>query len=154
MAPHGPLFRELERDGGRCPVPAGNSAGAVGTIPAVVTVRRAAPILPVRDVDAALAFYDRLGFTTLAYEGGGYGFATRDRAEIHLGAAPGGEGPADQHSAYLFVDDADALAREWQAAGVEVVPPERTPWGMHEGRVVDPDGNVLRFGSPLRRRRI
>jgi len=27
--------------------------------------------------------------------------------------------------------------------------PEDTEWGQHEGAVVDPDGNVLRFGSPL-----
>jgi uncharacterized glyoxalase superfamily protein PhnB len=27
--------------------------------------------------------------------------------------------------------------------------PEDTEWGQHEGAVVDPDGNVLRLGSPL-----
>jgi uncharacterized glyoxalase superfamily protein PhnB len=47
------------------------------------------------------------------------------------------------------VDDADAIAREWQMAGVAVNVPEDTEWGQHEGAVVDPDGNVLRFGSPL-----
>jgi uncharacterized glyoxalase superfamily protein PhnB len=24
-----------------------------------------------------------------------------------------------------------------------------TEWGQHEGAVVDPDGNVIRFGSPV-----
>ncbi len=28
--------------------------------------------------------------------------------------------------------------------------PEDTDWGQHEGAVVDPDGNVLRFGSPIK----
>ena len=27
--------------------------------------------------------------------------------------------------------------------------PEDTEWGQHEGAVVDLDGNVLRFGSPI-----
>jgi uncharacterized glyoxalase superfamily protein PhnB len=27
--------------------------------------------------------------------------------------------------------------------------PEDTEWGQHEGAVGDPDGNVLRFGSPI-----
>ena len=110
---------------------------------------RIAPIFPVRDLDVALTHYARLGFNTRAYEGGGYGFAVTDDVEIHLGVvtniAEHGHG-----SAYLFVDDADALAERWQAAGVEVHPPEDTPWGQHEGAVVDPDGNVIRFGSPIR----
>ena len=28
--------------------------------------------------------------------------------------------------------------------------PEDTEWGQHEGALVDPDGNVIRFGSPHR----
>jgi hypothetical protein len=27
--------------------------------------------------------------------------------------------------------------------------PQDTEWGQHEGSVVDPDGNVIRFGSPM-----
>ena len=51
-------------------------------------------------------------------------------------------------SAYLFVDDAAQLAQEWSTAGVQVHQPEDTEWGMHEGAVEDPDGNVIRSGSP------
>jgi hypothetical protein len=109
---------------------------------------RVAPIFPVRDVPAALAHYGRLGFTTREYEGGGYGFLTRDAVEIHLGLAPEETARA---SAYLFVADADELARAWRAAGAEVHGPEDTEWGQHEGALVDPDGNVIRFGSPLHR---
>jgi uncharacterized glyoxalase superfamily protein PhnB len=46
--------------------------------------------------------------------------------------------------------DADELAAAWRSAGVEVHAPEDTEWGQHEGAVVDPDGNVIRFGSPMR----
>jgi catechol 2,3-dioxygenase-like lactoylglutathione lyase family enzyme len=114
-------------------------------------MKRAAPILPVRDLSVSLAFYERLGFATREYHGGGYGFAKRDRAEIHLGVVPGNRPSGAGHSAYLWVDDADALAREWRTAGLDVNMPEDTEWGQHEGAVVDPDGNVLRFGSPLPR---
>jgi uncharacterized glyoxalase superfamily protein PhnB len=52
-------------------------------------------------------------------------------------------------AAYLFVEDADELAAQWRAAGVRVHGPQDTEWGQHEGAVVDPDGNVIRFGSPI-----
>ena len=51
---------------------------------------------------------------------------------------------------YLHVDDADQLAQEWRAAGAEVTEPQDFPWGKHEGSHTDPDGNTIRFGSPLR----
>ena len=111
-------------------------------------LKRIAPIFAVEDLDRSLAYYGRLGFTTRAYEGGGYGFATRDGIEIHLGTV---REKGRFVSAYLFVEDADELAREWRSAGAEVHGPEDTEWGQHEGALVDPDGNVIRFGSPLRR---
>ena len=114
----------------------------------MATVRRAAPILAVHDLVAAMAHYERLGFAVREYSGGGYAFAVRDGVELHLGVAP--EHERHTSSAYLFVDDADELAAAWRAAGVEVHTPEDTEWGQHEGVAVDPDGNVIRFGSPMR----
>jgi uncharacterized glyoxalase superfamily protein PhnB len=108
---------------------------------------RIAPIFAVRDLDEALAHYRRLGFATRGYGGGGYGFATRDGLEIHLGLVPVEDYRVS--AAYLFVDDADELAHEWQSAGLDVHVPHDTDWGKHEGAVVDPDGNVIRFGSPM-----
>jgi predicted enzyme related to lactoylglutathione lyase len=110
-------------------------------------LQRIAPIFPVRDLDAAMRHYERLGFTVRAYAGGGYGFASRDGIEIHLGVAPGGDHRTS--SAYLFVDNADDLAAAWRSAGAEVHSPQDTEWAQHEGAVVDPDGNVIRFGSPM-----
>lgn len=113
----------------------------------MVELRRVAPIFPVRNVQAALRHSAQLGFAARGYSGGGYGFATRDGVELHLGETTRTQGPA---SAYIWVDDADAVAGEWRAAGVEVHPPVDTEWGQHEGAEVDPDGNVIRFGSPIR----
>ena len=95
----------------------------------MATLRRAAPILAVRDLNASMAHYQRTGFATRAYEGGGYGFATRDRVEIHLGVVP--DTGSRTSSAYLFVDDADQLAEEWRTGGVHVHQPENTESGMH-----------------------
>ena len=113
----------------------------------MAALRRIAPIFPVRDLSVSLAYYASLGFTTCEYEGGGYGFAILDGVEIHLGTG-GGNGRA---SVYPFVDDADDLARRWMSAGITVHPPQDTEWGQHEGAIVDPDGNVIRFGSPMTR---
>ena len=102
------------------------------------------------DLDAALAYYRGLGFGTRAWHGGGYGFVTFDGVEIHLGAESGLDTrPDGRATAYLFVEDADAVARTWLAAGGDVRSPEDTEWGQHEGVLIDPDGNVIRFGSPM-----
>ena len=111
------------------------------------SLKRIAPIFAVHDLDVAMDHYRRLGFNVRPYRGGGYGFVGRDDVEIHLGVVP----DADRRtgSAYLFVDDAEDLAAVWRSAGVELHSPEDTEWGQHEGAVVDPDGNIIRFGSPM-----
>jgi uncharacterized glyoxalase superfamily protein PhnB len=109
---------------------------------------RVAPIFGVRDVGAALAYYEALGFRTRSYGDGIYGFAARDGIEFHLGSLPT-DHEWTRTTAYLYVDDADRLAQEWRAAGAEVHGPEDTEWGQHEGALVDLDGNVIRFGSPM-----
>ena len=115
-------------------------------------MQKFAPAFPVSDLAASLAHYARLGFTTSEYTGdsaaGGYGFARRDAVELHLGTVPAGR-TTSPATAYLFVDDADALAAEWREAGADVRSPEDTPWGRREGVMIDPDGNIIRFGSPL-----
>ena len=81
----------------------------------MATLKRVAPILPVRDLSASLAHYQRLGFATREYDGGSYGYASRDDVEIHLGVVPAAGPSTTTHSAYLWVDDADALAQAWRA---------------------------------------
>jgi hypothetical protein len=115
--------------------------------------KRIAPIFPVGDVSVSLEHYRRLGFETREYEQGGYGFATwDDDVEIHVGEVASGSATIPS-SAYLFVEDADQLAQSWVSAGVDVRTPEDTEWGQREGAVIDPDGNIIRFGSVIRKRR-
>jgi catechol 2,3-dioxygenase-like lactoylglutathione lyase family enzyme len=113
------------------------------------TFKRIAPIFPVRDVRVSLEYYGRLGFATREYEHGGYGFVTRDGIELHLGEAADVSN-SRPGSAYLWVEDSDELAKTWSAAGADVSFPEDTQWGQHEGVLIDPDGNTIRFGSPIK----
>jgi catechol 2,3-dioxygenase-like lactoylglutathione lyase family enzyme len=112
-------------------------------------LRRIAPILHVRNLEMALAHYHSLGFRTSRDESQGYGFATRDGVELHIAelAAHESERPA---SAYLYVRDADALFEEWSRPDImgHTHAVEPTSYGLREGSHVDPDGNLIRFGSP------
>lgn len=109
---------------------------------------RSAPIFPVADLRAAMDHYRRLGFTAREYEGGGYGYVNRGPVEIHLTEVRGLEPRGVRNQVYLWVEDADALAHEWESAGVKVSRPRDTDWGQHEGWHQDPDCNLIRFGSP------
>ena len=116
------------------------------------TLDRIAPILPVRDLDAALDRYQRLGFAVRPYAGAErYGFADRDGVSLHLTESPSHDPLTTASMVYLYVSDADVLHSAWQQSGVEgrLTAPRDTPWGLREFAYVDPDGNLHRVGSPL-----
>jgi DNA-binding MarR family transcriptional regulator len=114
--------------------------------------RSFSPIFPVRNLTAALAHYAALGFDTLAYaDGNEYGFADRDGVGLHLAADAGHDPAHHAASAYLHVRDADALYEEWSRPGIGGLtrPVGPTPYRLREGSHTDPDGNLIRFGSPM-----
>ena len=113
-------------------------------------MRRAIPILATSDVSRAVGHYRALGFEAEEWEGGGYGFLHRDGVELHLGQVEALDPNSNTVSVYLFVADADQLYAEWAAASVggRLQAPTDTDYGLREGHHVDPDGNVVRFGSP------
>jgi DNA-binding MarR family transcriptional regulator/catechol 2,3-dioxygenase-like lactoylglutathione lyase family enzyme len=136
---------------------AGTAGGAVQARPGR-QLMKVSPIFPVRDVAAALDHYASLGFQTIAYAGGAdYGFADRDGLGVHLAGHHGhdlSDPSAHQHSgaeAYLYVRDADALYAEWSRPGIggRTSAVEPTPYKLREGSHSDPDGNLIRFGSPM-----
>jgi catechol 2,3-dioxygenase-like lactoylglutathione lyase family enzyme len=105
------------------------------------------PAFSVADVDRAVEHYQRLGFTT-DYHDETYAFAHRGDLTIHL--AHDDDPEHHEHGAlYLHVDDADQLAADWRNAGMRVEGPVDTGYGKREGAHLDPDGNLIRFGSPL-----
>ena len=115
------------------------------------TMRRIAPVFVTTDLARALDHYRRLGFTVEAYDGADYyGYACRDGIEFHIAKVEAIDRRTTTSCAYLWVDDADELYAEWAAVGVEgrIQPPNPTSYGLNEGAHVDPDGNLIRFGSP------
>ena len=120
--------------------------------------REVAPVLVTTDLGASLARYELLGFQVSAYTDpdggtGHYGYARRGAVYLHVACVSDLDPLATTVSVYLYVSDADALHAEWRAAGVEgrLTRPQDTPYGLREGAYVDPDGNLLRFGSPMAR---
>jgi Ser/Thr protein kinase RdoA (MazF antagonist) len=116
-------------------------------------MRSFSPIFPVRDLRRALAHYASLGFEVTPYEGGDYyGFADRDGVSLHL-SLEAAHDHEHEHAgrAYLYVTDADALYDEWARPGVGGLTRRvgDTAYKLREGAHVDPDGNLIRFGSPM-----
>jgi catechol 2,3-dioxygenase-like lactoylglutathione lyase family enzyme len=117
-------------------------------------LEKLSPILPCRDINAAEAFYLRLGFFTV-YKDAEYLLLKRDGAEVHFWLNSALVAEKNDAGAYLRPDDIDALHAEWSAlelptTGVpRYVPVEDKPWGMRELALVDPDGNLIRAGQEL-----
>jgi len=117
-----------------------------------VRFEQLAAVLPVRDIEAGMAHYRALGFEVERYAGSEpYAFVTRDDVHLHLTAWAEMDPATNSSAVYLRVDDADALHADWERAGVggRLVAPTDTEYGLREGAHLDPDGNLLRFGSPL-----
>ena len=119
-----------------------------------VTVVGFEPIFRVADLERAVRHYQRLGFRTEHHDET-YACAHFGSLTVHL-ALDGGEGwpgyRPDRHMTsvlYIHVEDSDQLAAAWRAAGAVVDGPRDEEYGKHEGQHVDPDGNLIRFGSPI-----
>ena len=115
----------------------------------MASLQSVAPIFPTADMEAMQAHYEALGFSVQVH-GGGYGTASRDGIRIHFKLVPEPAPGPERSAAYLAVDDADALHAEWRAAAVGETSDLFDPgFGVWEAAHTDPDGNLLRFGSPV-----
>jgi len=117
-----------------------------------VVFERVAPIIPVRDFDAAVERYRRLGFEVELDPGpGNYGFVDRGPVSMHLHGWHGWPQGRTGGVVYLYVSDADALHAAWSQAGVagQFEDPHDTDYGLREFQYTDPEGTVHRVGSPL-----
>jgi len=89
-------------------------------------------------------YTETLGFVNAEWGTDDFTAVSRDGAGIYL--CQGSQGHPGTW-AWIGVADADALYREYVAAGARVRhPPRNYPWAL-EIHVDDPDGHVLRFGS-------
>jgi catechol 2,3-dioxygenase-like lactoylglutathione lyase family enzyme len=118
------------------------------------TFTAVAPIIAVRDLDAALARYALLGFATRRYGGAApYGFAERDQVMLHISQVAGHDPATSDAALYLYVSDAASVHDEWRASGVDgrFHDVADTDYGLREFAYVDPDGTLHRVGSPTPR---
>ncbi|MEV7805161.1 VOC family protein [Microbispora sp. NPDC088329] len=117
-----------------------------------VVFETAAPVIPVRNLAAALDRYRQLGFSVRrSEEDPGYGFVARASVSLHLTEWHEHDPARTAAAVYIYVSDADALYAEWVAAGVtgRLGAPHDTPYGLREFGYVDPDGTLHRVGSPM-----
>ncbi len=107
------------------------------------------PIFKVADVTRSAAWFERAGFE-VSFHDDSYAFAHRDRdLTVHLVRAA--EAEHSGHGAlYIHCQDADRVADEWRRVGISVDGPRDQTYGKREGSIADPDGNVIRFGGPIR----
>ncbi len=126
-------------------------------------IREAFPYLRVRNANAAIAFYEKAFGAKekfrLSEPGGRVGHAELLFGEfvvmisdeypefgIHGPEHFGGTGS----SVHLHVDDVDALMKQAEAAGAEVIMPPRDQfYGERAGKVKDPFGHEWLLGSSI-----
>lgn len=119
-------------------------------------MQRVFPTLRITDYDRSKSFYiDGLGFhidwehrfepplpVFMQITRGGMSlFLSQHSGDCQVGGA-----------VYFFIDDVDEWHRSFLQRGVHPQdPPQNTSYGLREMCVVDPDGNRLRFGTPLKK---
>ena len=124
-----------------------------------MTMRQLTPFVPVRNVEAAVRFYETvLGFQCTARRDG-YAHLKRDEVALRIISAAAGkdmDSPDSQVHLYVDVDDVDKLYRDLKK-GLSELPENRlrplfnTAYGQREFHVIDNDVTLISFGSPQKR---
>ena len=110
------------------------------------------PKLPMRDPVATRSFYIALlGFQVHAafHE---YLILQRDAIEIHFFLHPSLDPLTNDGQVYIRTNNIQALYRHWLNQGVPIHPNSplaQKPWGQWEFALLDPDHNLLTFGSSV-----
>ena len=126
-----------------------------------VEVGGISPFFIVSDLAATVAYYRRLGFE-LRFSGPDdspfFAIVGRGGAQIFLKELGEDVPPvpnASRHpwaawDSFVYVDDPDALAEEYDAGGIAFhVPLGNRDDGLRGFEIADPDGYILYFGRPL-----
>ena len=121
----------------------------------VPTCIRSSAVLQVQDVVRSRDFYvDKLGFSGGKLWGEPPCFCIVSRGTVTIMLDQAREPcplPVNQYwAAYVYIDDAEALHREFKEAGAEIIRgPEDMPYGCRDFDVRDPDGHLIAFGQDL-----
>jgi predicted enzyme related to lactoylglutathione lyase len=115
-----------------------------------------APGIPTTDMARTVGHYQRLGFT-FSVPGSAappaeasFAIGERDGVALHFALKPDHDPSRTATWVYISVEDADELSAEFEASGAgQSRTPRDTDYKMRELAHIDPDGNLLLFGSPL-----
>lgn len=113
-------------------------------------LKKAIPVLAALDVPRLVNFYtSQLGFKS-GWLDENYGIVKRDDIVIHFWHCNNKIFPQNT-SCYIDVEDIDLLYEEMKSAGVVHPngPLANQPWGQREFAILDPDGNMIKFGQPI-----
>jgi catechol 2,3-dioxygenase-like lactoylglutathione lyase family enzyme len=113
-----------------------------------------APQFLVDDLECAMAYYRRLGFTFGEPWDGFYAIGRLDGLELHLKEAPKNDAERrhrrdNEHlDAAAGVDGIEAFYERCAANGITILKPlTATAWGTKDFYIEDPDGYVICFGG-------
>ncbi|MDG0025978.1 VOC family protein [Trinickia sp. Y13] len=110
---------------------------------------KAIPVLASLDIARTLQFFNEvLGFKTHHIENFSYGMAARGDVEIHFWLC-NEKHIAENTSCYVRVDDVYALHAELKSRLPALEHVTEREWGMAELYVIDPDGNLVKFGQSI-----
>lgn len=107
------------------------------------------PRIPVTDIDRSLTFYEEVLGLRAAWRTTDNTLAAVASGEIDMFLLTGwhGDEPPPTHSAYVYVEDPDALCAEYTRAGATIVKPvDSRPNGMRDFTLLDPDGHRFTLG--------
>ena len=125
-----------------------------------MTFPGAVPEIPVRDINAAAAYYqNNLGFTLdWGGEEGGLAGISQGNCRRFLANSAFREGRGNVGPVLIWLnldskDEVNALYQLWSSSKAKLVSePESKPWGLHEFTAQDLDGNQFRvfydFATP------
>src|SRR5262249_30039657 len=117
---------------------------------------RITPFMHVPDVDAAVAFFEKLGFKTY-YRFSDYAYVQRECAGVRILQNHGEDGapPGNRRFAYYIdVENIEAISQELKPV-LDTMPPADVhgpadkPYGQRELCILAPDGNLLVFGQSI-----
>jgi catechol 2,3-dioxygenase-like lactoylglutathione lyase family enzyme len=104
------------------------------------------PVLASLDLKETLDFYTiQLGFR-IRGQFEDYAIVSRDDAEIHFWKCEDRH-IAENTSCYVRASSIQTLYEEFTRRGLTIKEPVIQPWGMKELCVIDPHGNLLKFGE-------
>lgn len=109
---------------------------------------KAVPLLASTDIARTIDFYRSLGFKGHYLEDFSYGMAEWGEVELHFWKCED-KRIAESTSCYIRVSDINAVREALIKVLPELQEVKRTAWGTAELYVLDPDGNLLKFGESL-----